>query len=266
MPTTYTHYAYGQDVFRLLNPKLQERIRPYMHYYNIGVYGPDILFYYRCFSKNAVNQCGVRIHDEPMRFFLEHAFRIFPYQRHKRAAFAYLAGFMTHFILDSTCHPYIRKRMEETGISHAEMETDWDYLMMKRDGRDPASYKVAGHLRSGPFYGAVIGPFYGIHPAKISTSLWYMRLVLNHVFHAHFGLKRAVIAFLNESILPGMSFQHYFRKKKINPANRATCLQLLQLYRGSRKECARMITQMYGALLRDDRSFCRKKRFRRIFA
>ena len=48
MPTTYTHYTYGQEVFLMLPPKLQQKIRPYMDYYNIGVHGPDILFYYRC--------------------------------------------------------------------------------------------------------------------------------------------------------------------------------------------------------------------------
>ena len=137
MPTTYTHYAYGQDVYRMLSPKLQSKIRPYINYYNIGVHGPDILFYYRSISKNAVNQYGVKVHDEPMRCFLCHAFSVFKRQRRKSAAFAYLAGFMTHYILDSTCHPYIRQRMKETGISHAEMETDWDYMMMQRDNRNP---------------------------------------------------------------------------------------------------------------------------------
>ena len=79
----------------MLSPKLQSKIRPYINYYNIGVHGPDILFYYRSISKNAVNQYGVKVHDEPMRCFLCHAFSVFKRQRRKGAAFAYLAGFMT---------------------------------------------------------------------------------------------------------------------------------------------------------------------------
>ncbi len=250
----------------MLSPKLQKKIRPYMNYYNIGVHGPDILFYYRSFSKNAVNQYGVKVHDEPMRCFLEHAFSVFKKQRRKNAAFAYLAGFMTHYILDSTCHPYIRRRMVETGISHAEMETDWDYLMMKRDYRNPLHYKVARHIHTGLAYASVIGPYYDISPWKISAGLWYMKLVLNHIFHSHFGVKRAVSAFLNEMFLPKLSFQHYFRKKKMNPQNRETCRQLYRLYKWSRTECVEAIEEMYQALQKDDRSFCEKGRFERLFS
>ena len=250
----------------MLSPKLQKKIRPYMNYYNIGVHGPDILFYYRSFSKNAVNQYGVKVHDEPMRCFLEHAFSVFKKQRRKNAAFAYLADFMTHYILDSTCHPYIRRRMVETGISHAEMETDWDYLMMKRDYRNPLHYKVARHIHTGLAYASVIGPYYDISPWKISAGLWYMKLVLNHIFHSHFGVKRAVSAFLNEMFLPKLSFQHYFRKKKMNPQNRETCRQLYRLYKWSRTECVEAIEEMYQALQKDDRSFCEKGRFERLFS
>ena len=266
MPTTYAHYAYGQDVYRMLSPKLQSKIRPYINYYNIGVHGPDILFYYRSISKNAVNQYGVKVHDEPMRCFLCHAFSVFKRQRRKGAAFAYLAGFMTHYILDSTCHPYIRQRMKETGISHAEMETDWDYMMMQRDYRNPLHYKVVRHIRTGLAYSSVIGPYYDIDARKVSAGLWYMKLILNHVFHSHFGVKRTVTAFLNENFLPGLSFQHYFRKKKMNPKNRENCRELYNLYKGSRKECAQMITELYEALQKDDRSFCEKERFERLFS
>lgn len=37
MPTTYTHYAYGQEVFHKLPEELQRKIEPYIEYYNIGV-------------------------------------------------------------------------------------------------------------------------------------------------------------------------------------------------------------------------------------
>ena len=32
MPTTYTHYAYGQDVFNKLPEQIQKSIEPYMEY------------------------------------------------------------------------------------------------------------------------------------------------------------------------------------------------------------------------------------------
>lgn len=266
MPTTYTHYAYGQDVFQRLPRNIQKVIAPYMDYYNIGVHGPDILFYYRSFCKNEINQYGVKVHDEPMQKFLEHAFSIFKWQKHKRAAFAYLAGFMTHYILDSTCHPYIRKRMEETGISHAEIETDWDYLMMERNHKNPLHYKVARHIKASRACAKVIAPYYDKSAKKVQIGLRYMKFILNHVFHSHFGVKQTISAFLNQHFFPKMSFQHYFRKKKMNQHNMETCKNLYQLYRGSIPSCVDMVTQLYQALQREDRSFCENKRLKRIFS
>lgn len=70
MPTTYTHYAYGQEVFINFPKNYKEKIEPYIEYYNIGVHGPDILFYYHSYCKNKVNQYGVKVHHEPAREFL----------------------------------------------------------------------------------------------------------------------------------------------------------------------------------------------------
>ena len=148
MPTTYTHYAYGQDVFNKLPEQIQKSIEPYMDYYNIGVHGPDILFYYHSYHKNSVNQYGIKVHHEPAREFFKRAFKVFQVQKNKRAACAYLAGFMTHFILDSTCHPYVRKRIKETGISHTEIETDWDFQVLQKAGEDLDHYKRACHVKN----------------------------------------------------------------------------------------------------------------------
>lgn len=113
MPTTYTHYAYGQDVFKKLPEQIQKSIEPYMDYYNIGVHGPDILFYYHSYHKNSVNQYGIKVHHEPAREFFKRAFKVFQVQKNKRAACAYLAGFMTHFILDSTCLSSLCKKADK---------------------------------------------------------------------------------------------------------------------------------------------------------
>lgn len=79
MPTTYTHYAYGQEVFHKLPEELQRKIEPYIEYYNIGVHGPDILFYYHSYCKNKVNQYGVKVHHEPAREFFKRALLYFPF-------------------------------------------------------------------------------------------------------------------------------------------------------------------------------------------
>lgn len=266
MPTTYTHYAYGLEVFRKLNPELRKIIRNNKDLYNIGVHGPDILFYYRSFQKNGMNQYGVKVHREPMRNFLCHAFAVYEQQEKKEEAFAYLAGFMTHFILDSSCHPYINRRIKETGISHTEIETDWDYLMMKKKNRNPFRYKVARHIRTDRDKAEIIAPYYDKSPARIQEGLRYMKLILNHIFHSHFGVKREVAAFIGKHFMPNMSFQHYFRKKTVNPGNRETCRMLFQKYEESIPLCAEMITGLYEALSANDLRFVDRERFSRNFS
>lgn len=265
MPTTYTHYAYGQEIRQRLSVKIQELIRSREDFYNIGVHGPDILFYYRAFSKNAVNQTGVKIHHEDMSEFLRNAFSVWEIQADKEAAFSYLAGFMTHFALDSACHPYIAKRIRETGISHTEIERDLDVRMMKRDHHDPLTFPVTGHIHTGQGYGRVIAPFFGRTPEEVEKSLYYMKLILDHIFRSPYGITEQAATMLNQKFFPDKKFSQYFVKRKTNPDNAETCRELRKRYEGSRDFCAEAIEEMYEALQAKDDRFCEKECFRKDF-
>lgn len=266
MPTTYTHYAFGQEVKNLLPDKIKEVIEPYEDYYNIGVHGPDILFYYHPFYKNRINQRGVQIHDRTMKDFLDLAFPVFAGQRRKKAAFAYLAGFMTHFILDSSCHPYVRERTEETGVSHAQMEKDWDSVMMLRDHLNPLKYHVTCHIHARPGYSSLIAPYFGLSSGEVRTSLIDMKLVLDHFFRSSFAITGWLASMCNKLFLRKFNYSDYFVKRSINPRNVDTIHHLDSLYQGCTKECAHMITALYHALTKDDRSFSEHKRFLRVFS
>ena len=38
----------------------------------------------------------------------------------------YYYGFICHFALDATCRGYIEKRIHESGVSHGEIEVEFD--------------------------------------------------------------------------------------------------------------------------------------------
>ena len=61
---------------------------------------------------------------------------------------AYLYGFLCHFILDSECHPYISCYMEEHGLGHLEIETDFERYLLEKSGHDPLCYVPTHHLIS----------------------------------------------------------------------------------------------------------------------
>ena len=46
MPSTYAHFRFGQEVYKELLPKCRTVIDAFRPLYDIGLHGPDILFYY----------------------------------------------------------------------------------------------------------------------------------------------------------------------------------------------------------------------------
>ena len=71
MPTTYAHDLFGKMVYHRLNPEIQKKIKKYQTTYQIGLHGPDILFYVRPFHRNRFNQMAHRLHQEEAAGFFE---------------------------------------------------------------------------------------------------------------------------------------------------------------------------------------------------
>lgn len=192
MPTTYAHYTFGVEVFKNLNDELKELISKNINLYNVGLHGPDILFYYGALSSNAVNQKGNEIHSKKADSFFENARSVIAECDDKEAACAYIMGFICHFMLDSECHPFIRQK-ESIGYSHSEMEAEFDRLLMIKNHLNPISYKTSGHIIPTYDYAKCISLFYeGITYKEILKALKSMKFYLNFLV-APGHLKRAVI-------------------------------------------------------------------------
>ena len=46
MPSTYAHYRMGQEVIKQVSAPAHDIIMKHKQLYDIGLHGPDILFYY----------------------------------------------------------------------------------------------------------------------------------------------------------------------------------------------------------------------------
>ena len=145
MPTTYAHDLFGKMVYQRLNPELKQVIKRYQTTYQIGLHGPDILFYVRPFHSNRFNRMAHRLHEEEAMNFFERGRKL--YQRTgEEEVLVYLLGFICHFMLDSTCHPYIGEYMKKTGAGHDEIETEFDRSLMELTGKDPFHYQPGSVL------------------------------------------------------------------------------------------------------------------------
>lgn len=175
MPTTYTHYKFGKDVMNALPRPLQKSIAENRELFDIGLHGPDILFYYRFFTKNHVNQLGYELHDLPADGFFKNALQVIEKSKDKEAAQAYVYGVICHFALDSECHKYVEKMIQVSGISHSEIEMELDRLLLTEDYVNPVTYLGTKHIHPMQRNAEIIAPFYeSITVEEMKKSLTWM--------------------------------------------------------------------------------------------
>ena len=193
MPSTYAHRRFGANVLDHLPGGLGEEIRRNRELYDIGLHGPDLLFYYHAASSNPVNRLGNAMHEQPGRVFFERARGVVQKENDRSAALAYALGFVCHFALDSTCHPYVERFTRESGVSHCEIETEFDNMLLRRDGQDPLHFFTASHIHPSEKNAQVIAPFYeGISEQQALDSLKGM-ISVHKLLQASNPVKRWVV-------------------------------------------------------------------------
>lgn len=249
MPTTYTHYKFGKDVMNALPRPLQKIISENRELYDIGLHGPDILFYYRFFMKNHVNQQGYELHDLPADRFFKNALQVIEKSEDKGAAQAYVYGIICHFALDSECHKYVEKMIQVSGISHSEIEMELDRLLLTEDYVNPVTYLGTKHIHPTQRNAEVIASFYeNITAEDMKKSLIWMVWVHKLLF-APKDLKRNVLFCLMK--LAGLyeSNGGMVMSLEPNPACEKYCHLLKKKYAGAVPLAVGLILKYQKALL-----------------
>lgn len=71
---------------------------------------------------------------ETAREFFAPAKEAYAAAEDKGSALAYLLGFVCHFALDSACHGYIENKIAVSGVTHTEIESEFDRSLLLQDG------------------------------------------------------------------------------------------------------------------------------------
>lgn len=195
MPATYAHYVFGERAYRRQSGDVRELIDRHRQLYDIGLHGPDILFYYKPLKRNPVSGLGYAMHGQPAKAFFAPAAKLVQ-ENTGAAGFggekldglreqqeAYLLGFLCHFALDCTCHGYIENKIHRSKVTHTEIETEFDRRLMVNAGLDPQKFFAAGHIVPSNQNAAVIAPFFpGVGEARVEKALrsliFYSRLLI----------------------------------------------------------------------------------------
>lgn len=180
MPTTYAHYKFGEELKKKAVPAVLHPIRKHPELFQIGLHGPDILFYYKIFQKNHINRIGSHMHTLPGKDFFEKAAAVIRKSGFEQAYLAYTLGFLCHFVLDVTCHEYVNRKAAEGPSDHLEIEAFFDRELLLRDGKNPMTAILTNHLKAKKEHAKVISNFFeDVTEDEIETSLKDMIFLLN---------------------------------------------------------------------------------------
>ena len=89
MPSTYAHRRFGADVLALLPDGLRATLEQHRELYDIGLHGPDLMFYYKALQSNPVNRLGNAMHEQKGEVFFTRARTVVENATDKSAALAY---------------------------------------------------------------------------------------------------------------------------------------------------------------------------------
>ena len=136
MPGYVTHYIFGREVYHnLKNNSLKKNLYYNRAAYGLGLQGPDIFFYYLPSYLRSSGNIGQLAHHKNTGVFLIQLLKskdMFLKETEQQIAISYICGFLGHYVLDTTCHPYIFAKSHYGTYDksyfghHVYLETDID--------------------------------------------------------------------------------------------------------------------------------------------
>ncbi len=155
MPNILTHCWYADlTATRLFNDRLKNIIRKNRHVFMLGAQGADFFTFYKRMTPakrrdtESVRQCGDLLHDDK----INESFRIlFENCRNSEILIAYVCGYICHWALDKTAHPYVfyetGSKTEMAGALHAAFESEIDYRIIYDNKIDTDYYNVGRFIK-----------------------------------------------------------------------------------------------------------------------
>ncbi len=161
MPATVTHAFFAKDVFDIL----PEEIQRFLDENHCKMFGQstDSLLFYNLFSilpgKNIRSFQKYFHRNQTQDFFINLLHYIRENKIHEEEVYSFLVGFICHYVLDSTMHPYIIYRTGQFDSEnpatykynnvHAMMEAYIDMDMIKkREKRNPYTFDICDYCFS----------------------------------------------------------------------------------------------------------------------
>lgn len=248
MPAIYAHDKFGILVTEQLSPDLKEIIEKYSCSFQIGLQGPDFLFFYRALYKNKINRIGVYYHHHDIYPFMENAIKVIKKYSKDSSQYSYILGFICHFALDNACHPFINEAMKTTHCGHVEIEGDFDRLVLLSDNQVPESYPMQELVPTDIDTAQSIAPFFEeLSVDTIQSSLKWMRRI-KKFFVAPGVIKRTAIDLVFRATLHYKRLNGHIVMKNANPKCHEETKQIYELLKNAVPDAVQLINNFDKAV------------------
>ncbi|MDE7078831.1 MAG: zinc dependent phospholipase C family protein [Clostridia bacterium] len=213
MPSVYAHYYFADKCVDKFPEELKRIVVDNRKFYDLGSSGGDLLFYYKPYKKNDIRSYGSQLHKEnfaeQMARFKESATG----SCYRERDIAYLAGYFTHFILDSVIHPYVCKVDAEKVEKHLIIEVDYDRKLLIKTGEDPYSNKYLRFQVNDAQTQEIVAKYMNTSPANIKKTLKDRKL-FTKLISSQNRLLRAILNFLFKTTGNNAGFDVLVQKKE----------------------------------------------------
>lgn len=133
MPYNFTHALVGLTALKQSNSEVVALVDAHRDVFLIGTMGPDPYFG-DAMPKPLFHPCREDLADKLHKCDMRALFSaMVPLVKGSDLLAAYTLGFLCHFLLDTTAHPYIEARF--SGKAHTPSEIQMDLMMAARAGR-----------------------------------------------------------------------------------------------------------------------------------
>lgn len=199
MPGFTSHYLFGIDAYhRISDQKIRKNLAHNHSAFSLGLQGPDVFFYY--FPSYLIHRTniGALAHDTDTGIFFENLLKsrmLFSGKPHSLAvADAYISGFIGHYCLDCTAHPYVYAfthydPAHPRGIlnyfgQHAYFETEIDKEMLLRKKHIlPAQFHQNATIYLNPLQKKVVSKMLTYAYRHTYPNICINELLIRNAFH-----------------------------------------------------------------------------------
>lgn len=132
MPDIVVHNRMGDRVIEQLDEDISSLIDPEI--FHFSVMGPDPYIFYRFFApmfRHGINKRSTTMHRTKTGHFLMALAK----RSQSKEMFSFTAGFLCHYAIDSTSHPFIYGLAEYKSDMHTAIEHRLDVIELERQGK-----------------------------------------------------------------------------------------------------------------------------------